>query len=231
MLVLAPFSLAFWDVGEEALPYAALSAVLEIAYLLGLAKAYEKLDLSAVYPVARGSAPVIVLLVSVAFLGAGVPLLAAVGVVVVAAGIALVHGGAARSVAAIGAGLLIGLTIAGYTLSDAEGLRHAAAVPYLLLTLGPAAIVLPLFVGRERVRAAVSPGVVTAGMGMVGGYVLVLWALEVGTRADVPAVAAVRETSVVIAVALAAVFLGEDVGRRRALGAAVVVAGVALLGA
>ena len=219
MLALAPFSLAFWDVQPRALPYAAGSAALELAYLALLALAYARYELSAVYPTARGSAPVIVLLVSVAFLGgAAAPL----GVILVAAGIALVHGASARG---LPIGLAIGGTIAGYTLLDAHGLDHAAPVPYLLLTLGPAALVYPLFV---RPRFTLAAGL--AGLGMVGGYLLVLAALEAGAREDVPAVAAVRETSVVIAVALSAAILGERVTRVRLAGAAVVVLGILLIG-
>ena len=109
---------------------------------------------------------------------------------------------------------------------DARGLEHASPVPYLLLTLGPPALVYPLIV-RPRFTwpAAI------AGLGMVGGYLLILAALEAGTREDVAAVAAVREVSIVIAVALSAAFLGEKVTRTRLIGAAVVVAGVAIIGA
>lgn len=218
MLVLAPFSLAFWDVGSEALPFAAGSAVAELAYLALLALAYAKYELSAVYPTARGSAPVFALLVSVAFLGgAAAPL----GILVVAAGIVLVHGGSTK---ALPIGLAIGATIATYTLLDARGLEHASPVPYLLLTLGPAAIVYPLIVRPAFTRAAA-----LAGLGMVGGYLLVLAALEAGTREDVAAVAAVREVSVVIAVAFGAVVLHEKVTRTRLIGAVAVVAGLALI--
>jgi drug/metabolite transporter (DMT)-like permease len=220
MLALAPFSLAFWDVGAQAVPYAAGSAALELAYLALLALAYAKYELSAVYPTARGSAPVFALLVSVLFLGgAARPL----GILVVAAGLVLVHGGSTR---AVGIGLAIGATIAGYTLLDSRGLEHAAPVPYLLLTLGPPALVYPL-IARPRFTWAAA----VAGLGMVGGYLLVLAALEAGTREDVAAVAAVREVSIVIAVAFGALVLRERVTRRRVLGAAVVVAGLALIGA
>ncbi len=220
--VLGPFSLAFWDVESEALPYAAGSAVLELAYLALLAAAYVRHDLSAVYPTARGSAPVFALVLSLLFLGgASSPL----GVLIVAAGLLLVHGGRGSSRAA-GMGLLIGLTIAGYTLLDARGLEHASPVPYLLLTLGPPALVYPLIVRPRFTRPAA-----IAGLGMVGGYLLVLAALEAGTREDVAAVAAVREVSIVIAVALSAALLGEQVTRGRVVGAAVVVAGVAIIGA
>jgi drug/metabolite transporter (DMT)-like permease len=215
---LAPFSLAFWDVEQEALRYAAGSALAEIAYLALLAVAYAKYELSAVYPTARGSAPVLVLLVSALFLGGAAE---PAGVVVVAAGIAMVHGLSAK---ALPIGLAIGTTIAAYTLLDAHGLDHASPVPYLLLTLGPAALLYPL-----HARPAWSWAAAGAGLGMVGGYLLVLAALEAGTREDVAAVAAVRETSIVIAVALGALLLRERVTRLRLAGAAVVVAGVAVI--
>ena len=221
MLALAPFSLAFWDVSGPALPFAAGSAVLELAYLALLALAYAKYELSAVYPTGRGSAPVFALLAGVAFLGGAAEVL---GVLVVAAGLVLVHGGAARGT--LGIGLAIGATIAGYTLLDARGLEHASPVPYLLLTLGPAALVHPLFV-RPRFTWPAA----LAGLGMVGGYLLVLAALEAGSRSDVAAVAAVREVSIVIAVAFGAFVLRERVTGLRWAGAAVVVAGIVLIGA
>lgn len=211
--LLAPFSLAFWDVEREALLYAAGSAVAELAYLALLALAYARYELSAVYPTARGSAPVLVLLVA----GAADP----VGVVLVAAGIALVHG---ARFDALPVGLAVGATIAAYTLLDAHGLDHASPVPYLLLTLGPAAVIHPFIVRPHWSWAAAA-----AGWGMVGGYLLVLAALEAGTRDDVAGVAAVREVSVVIAVAFGALVLREPVTRVRMAGAAVVVAGIALL--
>ncbi len=80
-------------------------------------------------------------------------------------------------------------------------------------------------------RPRFTPAAAVAGVGMVGGYLLLLTALEAGTREDVAAVAAVREVGVVIAVALSAAFLGERVTRARLGGAAVVLAGVAIIGA
>jgi uncharacterized membrane protein len=82
--------------------------------------------------------------------------------------------------------------------------------------------------GVPAVRAAVSGASLLAGLAMFGAYALVLAALQVGSAASV---AAVRETSVVIATAAAAFFLGERVGRERFLGAALVAGGVGLLAA
>jgi drug/metabolite transporter (DMT)-like permease len=81
-------------------------------------------------------------------------------------------------------------------------------------------------VGRPRLVAAARPIAAVIGIASAGTYLLVLLALRL---ASAPAVSAVRETSVVIAVVLARLFLHEPVGLRRLAGAAVVVAGVALL--
>src|SRR5665213_1556159 len=106
----------------------------------------------------------------------------------------------------------------------------AGPIPYLELSmLGPAAIYAGAVLrvrGTAAVRAAVGPATIVAGMATFGAYALVLAALQ---RASATSVAAVRETSVVIAAALAAVVLKEPVTRWRFLGACVVVAGIALL--
>jgi drug/metabolite transporter (DMT)-like permease len=80
--------------------------------------------------------------------------------------------------------------------------------------------------GAPALRAAVTPSVALAGLASFGAYALVLAALE---RAPAAPVAAVRETSVVIATVLAAVVLHEQVTRSRLAGAVMVVAGVALV--
>jgi drug/metabolite transporter (DMT)-like permease len=123
-------------------------------------------------------------------------------------------------------GIVIAAAIAGYTVVDRYGIRHAAAGPYLLLVMLGPALVYPLFVGVRRARAAVSPVTVLIGGASAAAYLLVLLALRL---ASAPAVAAVRESSVVIATAAAAVVLHERVSSTRLAGAAVVAAGVALL--
>jgi uncharacterized membrane protein len=91
--------------------------------------------------------------------------------------------------------------------------------------LGPA-VVYPLLVGGRRVARAVSPATVVIGAASAGAYLLVLLALRL---ASAPAVAAVRETSVVIATALAAIVLRERVPAVRIAGAVLVAVGVAVL--
>src|SRR5437660_1357792 len=105
-------------------------------------------------------------------------------------------------------GLTIGIAIASYTLVDKEGLRHASPFPYLELVLIPvAAVILPVFAlrdGTARLRAQLSFRTLAAAAGSFGAYVLFLFALRLTAA---PGVAAVRETSVVIATGMAALFL------------------------
>jgi drug/metabolite transporter (DMT)-like permease len=214
-----------WRVEGAALPYVAGSAALELAYFTLLAAAYRRYELSLVYPVARGLAPVLALALVVVVNGAVPSATGAVGVLVVAVGVLLVRG-ARGSLGGLVAGAVIAATIAGYTVVDRYGIRHAAAGPYLLLVMVGPALVYSAALTPRRVRAAVAPATVLVGAGAAGSYLLVLLALRL---ASAPAVAAVRETSVVIATALAALVLGERVGRARLIGAVLVAGGVAIL--
>jgi drug/metabolite transporter (DMT)-like permease len=236
VVALLPFAIATWDVDGAVVPYAAASIVLELGYFALLASAYAAASLTTVYPVARGTAPVIALVISVALLAAPVHALQALGVVAVGAGVLLVRRGASSAVRSGGAAsgvplaLAIATCIAGYTLVDHGGVRHAAALPYFVIVLGIAAIAYLAGVvawrGGAAVRAAADARAVLAGVGMAAAYALVLLALE---RAEAAPVAAVRETSVVIAMAAAALLGRERVPPARVAGAVVVVAGVAAI--
>ena len=121
--------------------------------------------------------------------------------------------------------------IAAYTLLDQRGIRYASPVVYQELSMIPATVGFFALTLRRRgsraIREAVALPSVAAGLATFGAYVLVLAALS---RAPAASVAAVRETSVVIATALAAPLLHERVGAARLGGAVLVVAGVVLLG-
>jgi drug/metabolite transporter (DMT)-like permease len=220
----------FWHVDGRVWPYVAASAALELVYFALLAAAYRRAEFSVVYPIARGSAPVLVLLIAVAGLGASTSWQQAVGVGFVAGGIVLVRGLGGETGPGVVFGLAIGACIAGYTLVDKSGIRYATPVSYLELTMVPPTIAYATGVvtgkGFEAVRAEVSPATVVAGLATFGAYALVLAALE---RAPAASVAAVRETSVIIATALAGVFLKERVGWVRMAGGVAVVGGVGLL--
>jgi len=230
-LLLLPAGLATWDLDASAWPYVVASAALELVYLALLAAAYGRADLSFVYPVARGSAPVLVLVVSVAALGTSPGALAATGVVAVATGVLLVRGvGGSSEHGALWLALAVGGCIAGYTLVDDEGLAHAAAVPYFTAVMALAAPVYVAAVAAARgpaaLRIAATPRALVAGAGMMGAYLLTLAALEIAPPAPV---AALRETSVVMAAAAAALAGRERVPRSRLAGAVAVVVGAALI--
>jgi drug/metabolite transporter (DMT)-like permease len=232
-LVFAPVAALTWDISSAALPYLGASAVLEIGYFALLASAYERGELSLIYPVARGSAPLLVALFSVLLLGTVLHGLTVLGVVLIAAGIVLVRGFGAADPRHLGMALAIGATIAAYTLFDKAGLRHARPLTYLELVVLPSAIAYPLWIahrkGRGALRAEAGAATVIAGIAMFGAFGLALAAIRLAPQPFVPGVQALRETSVVIAVAAGALLLGERVGRMRALGTVVVLAGVAAL--
>lgn len=230
VVLFAPVAALTWRVEAAAAPWIAVSAVLELAYFLLLTAAYRRSDVSLVYPVARGSAPVLVL-VGATVAGAALGAWQALGVVAVATGVVLVRGlrGPVDTRGVLLA-LAIGATIAGYTLADNEGIEHASAVAYLELVLLPvAAAVLAaqaLSGNLAAVRAEVGFASLAAAVSSFVAYAFILVALSLAPAATV---AAVRETSIVMAVALGAVALREPIGKGRVAGAVVVFAGVALV--
>ena len=226
LVVAAPFAVVTWGIEREAIPWLVASAVLEFAYFFTLTAAYRRSELSLVYPLARGGAPVLVLLGALAT-GVVPTGWEAAGVLAVAAGVLLVRGIRGGDRLGVLLGLLIAAQIAAYTLVDAEGIQYANPVPYLLLALVPTAVGAALVCGRGRLRRELRPAAVLAGCGGFLAYVLVLAALQLAPAAPV---AAVREASVLFAVALAAPVLGERVTPARLAGATLVVAGIAALG-
>ncbi|QEC47686.1 EamA family transporter [Baekduia soli] len=232
VVVWAPVAALTGSVHAGVWPYVAGSATVEAVYYLLLGAAYGRGELSAVYPVARGGAPVILLVAALAGLGGAVGGLQVLGVLVAGAGIVAVHRGAHTALApgAVATALLISAAIAGYTLLDRAGLHHADPLPYLWLVLTPSTAVCLLVTARERgagaVRAALDLRAVVAGVATVGAYGLALLALRLAPAAPV---AAVRETSIVLAVALGAIVLREPVTRLRWAGAATVTVGTALV--
>ena len=229
-VVFAPLAVILWRVEPGAWPWLVASGLLELLYFGLLTVAYARAPLSVVYPIARGGAPVLVLLVSVVVLGRSTSAGQIAGVLTVVAGVVLVRGLHETSAAGVVFGLAIAACIAAYTLVDSHGIRYAAPVPYLVLTMVLPTVVFSGVVlrlrGRPAVRAAVGPASVTAGLSTFVAYAFVLAALELASAASV---AAVRETSVVIATALAATVLHEKVSPARLVGAVLVVVGVALL--
>jgi drug/metabolite transporter (DMT)-like permease len=233
-IVLAIPVLAFtWQLDTGALPYLATSSACTVGYMLLLSAAYHRAELSLVYPLARGTGPLVALAGAWLVLHQTPSATEALGVVVVAAGILLVRGvggggDAAGVLMALGIGCCIGTSV----LLDQRGLQHADALTYATVALVAATAVQGATVTRRRgaaaLRAELGAMVVLAGVLCILSYVLVLWALDRGPAGPL---AAARETSVVVATVMAAIVLREGVTRERLAGAVVVVAGVALLSA
>jgi drug/metabolite transporter (DMT)-like permease len=219
----------------HAWPYIVASALLHVVYQLLLWASYQLGDFSQVYPVARGTAPWVVAVIEV-LLGHDLPPQQLVGILVISLGLVsltLDGGRLSRStMPALGAALTTGVSIAAYTVIDAEAVRTTPVAVYaawMFLIQGPALPLIALW--RRGLDLGVrSRSVLLAGLG--GGlvslvaYGLVLVAQTSGATA---AVAALRETSIVIGALIGTVFLGERFGRGRVLAAAVVAVGIVLV--
>lgn len=221
--------------GAEVWPWLLASGLIHTAYQLFLAYAYEQGDLSRVYPLARGAAPMIVLGVSLLFLADPLDPLDLAGVTVLGLGIALM----ARGVFANGESRRLlpfafgaAAATAGYTLTDGLGARVSgepvAYVAWLLVIAGvffaPAIVALK---GAAVVRATPRAW----GLGLIAGaasfaaYAIAVWAM---TQAPIALVAALRETSILFAVLIGWLAFGERIDRAKALAALLIVAGAAL---
>jgi drug/metabolite transporter (DMT)-like permease len=220
-----------WHVDASVWPYVLASSVLELVYIALLASAYRHSDLSLVYPVGRGVAPVLVLVIGVAALGAGTTAAQAAGICLVAAGVFLIRGPRRDAdLRGVALGLAIATCIAGYTLVDNSGIERASALSYLELVMiipacGYAALVWGMR-GAPALRAEINYSSIVAGLLILTPYCLFLIALRLAPAAPV---AAVRETSIVVATALGALVLKERVGRGRWAGALLVAGGVTLV--
>ena len=231
VVVFAPVAALGWRLEPSALPYIAGSSALESLYLLLLATGYTIAAMSFVYPIARGSAPVLLLLVSALALQTSVSLPAGAGVLLVAVGIVLVRGlRAPGRMRDLTLALAIGACIASYTLVDKTGIKHGNPISYLEVVFAITAAVYLSGTWRVRgwpaLRAAIGPRTVLAGIGFFSSYALILAALRLAPAASV---AAVRESSVVFATIALAVSGREHIALPRFAGAIVVVAGIALI--
>lgn len=232
VLVFAPVAPFFWGLEREVWPYLAATSCLQLLYFAFLITGYRRAEMSVVYPVARGVAPALVLLAGIVLLGHGTSAAQVGGVVLVGLGVLAIRGvrGDANGVAF---GLAVAAVIAAYTLVDKRGLDYATPIAYLEISMIAPALLYAAWVARLRggtvaLRSELNRSSVVAGVATFSAYALVLAALE---RASAASVAAVRETSVVLATLLAAVVLKEHVTPVRLTGAVLVAGGVAVLGA
>ncbi|MGH6945845.1 MAG: EamA family transporter [Kiloniellales bacterium] len=222
----------------EAVPFLVVSVLVHFGYYAFLLGAYQHGDLSRVYPVARGSAPLLVALGAWLLAGEALSVAGWLGILVVSAGIMSLawfrnHGAVAGEAKAIGFALLTGLSIAGYSVADGLGVRASgASFTYIAWLFAIDAFPLLLFTcwrRRGRIAAAFRPHLLRGAAGGVvatTAYGIVIWAMGQGPIAHV---VALRETSVIIAAGIGTLLLGESFGRQRILAAALVAAGAIAL--
>ena len=222
---------------RAAWPWLAASLLLHFLYFIALVGAYSWGDLSHSYPLMRGLAPVLVALFGVVLLDDRLAPSMWAGILLISAGILLPFWLARGAGGTRLKGTLFALAntaiIAAYTLVDGVGTRlsaHPLSYCLWLFLLDPLPI-LVLALARHRagvwhyMRRRWLPCTL-GGLLTITAYGIVLWAM---TRAPIAAVAALRETSVVFAAVIGAVFLREGFGAARIAGAVLVVCGVAAL--
>lgn len=221
----------------SAWPYIAVSALLHIGYNLFLSRAYQHGDLAQVYPIARGSSPLLVALLAL-LAGDLLPAEQWAGLLMLVAGIWLMawrggHPGAALNAPLLFNALATAACIAGYTLADALGARsNGDAIGYalwLFVVNGVVAATLITLRRGPRIFLQLGPhwrgGLGGGAMSMLA-YSLVIWAT---TQAPVAMVSALRESSVLFALLIGWLWLKEPMPPLRLLACAVIAAGVVLM--
>ncbi|WP_410589579.1 DMT family transporter [Amycolatopsis sp. lyj-23] len=219
---------------------AVVTAVLHVAYGVVLQRGYRVGDLSVVYPVARGTGPLLSVLAAVVLLGEHPGPLGLLGAFLVVAGVLVISTGRqAKDPQAVKAGvfygLLTGAVIAGYTLWDAHSVTGLGVPPVVYFGLGSVLQSVLLLPRALADRAEVTriwrdqrrEVLVVAVLSPIA-YILVLFAL---TMAPVSLVAPARELSIVIGGIAAWLVLGERDAVRRLVGSVIVLSGIAAIAA
>lgn len=210
----------------------AASSVVHLGYGLSLVAAYDRGDLSTVYPIARGSAPALVTIAGVALLGDSIRPIAVVAIAVIVLAIVMI--GTAGRPRGVPWALLTGWLISTYTIIDTAAVRGLdSAVSYTICLFLGNGLLFAIAVFVRRDRHAIAAGIRDEWWKMaIGGtasalaYLLVLAAAR---SAPVGLVSAVRETSVVIGALAGWRLLGEPLGSRRVLAAAAIAAGLGVI--
>lgn len=222
---------------QESAIYVIVSGAVHVIYFLLVGLSYRYADYSAVYPLMRGSAPLITTLLSAAFLAEPMTATLLCGVLLLSVGVLGLGANALRKGGLNARGLYVALlnigVIVGYTLLDGIGVRLsgnpagyvAAMLALTAVMLLPVAIWLRLGTLAADVRAHWRFGLLGGTMAMIS-YGIALWAM---TKAPIGAVAALRETSVLFGTAIAAIVLKEHFGLERWIAAAAICGGLGLL--
>ena len=232
------------QIPPQAIALAVVSGVVEAVYFVLLSAAYRRGDLSVVYPIARGTAPLFAVAAGIFILGEHLSVPGAVGVGAIAAGIIVIQrpwralrgaGGRRSADRAVLFALATGVAIATYSAIDSVGVRFVAPWLFAAMLFPVGAVALVAWV-RYVDRAVVDggapwPRAAVAGTLSLMGYLLILFAYSV---APLTIVAPLRESAVVLGSSWGSFRLGEATdradGARRIAGAALVVAGALLVG-
>lgn len=213
------------------------SAIIHVAYNLFLVRAYAHGDLGQVYPIARGSSPLLVALCAAAFAGEKPSVAALAGIALVSLGILSLARGWSRGASRSGmlVALATGALIAAYTVTDGLGARlsqsPASYAAWLFIIDGaPMPLIYwavrggraPLLEARAEAGKAAAGGIVS-----LAAYAMVIWAASIGPMGSV---SALRETSVVFAALLGRLFLSEDLSPSRLASCMAVALGAILVG-
>lgn len=211
----------------------AASWATHLVYLVCLVKAFEAADMSVAYPISRGVAPALASAVAVLVFSEPISLAVAAGVACVSVGVLAVALGRHVDRRSLGWALATGVCIAVYTVIDAQGVRAApSALSYIVwvfLTLGGGiALLFALWRGPRFLIAARSEW--KAGLA-AGALSILTYGLALGAfrLADTPRLAALRETSILFATAIAVFILKEKLTAGRFVGIAAIAAGAAML--
>jgi len=219
-------------------PWCAASVLIHLVYFAALIESYRAGDLGQVYPIARGSAPLMTAVATTAFIGERLGLLGWCGILLLAAGVLLLSLRGSRDLArldreAVGFALLTAVTICAYSVVDGVGARlggSANAYSVMLFAgVGPVMLIYALARRGRDVIAAMGRhwGIGLAGGGLqLGSYGIAIWAMTV---APIAIVAALRESSVLFGATIAVVFLKEPLRAGRVAAALMIVAGLALI--
>jgi drug/metabolite transporter (DMT)-like permease len=230
----------FVDLPElGAWPYLGMSLALHLVYYIALAEAYRFGDLSQVYPIARGSAPLMTALGASFWLGEPLGLTGWLGVILLGTGIIALslrpRGSKLQAFQgrSVGFALLTALSIAAYTIVDGTGARIGPSpAPYIIWLFLLDGVMMLIF-GMIRMPSAMIEGaksswklVLAGGALSTAAYAIAIWAMTV---APIALVAALRETSVLFASLIGIVFLREPVYALRIIAGCIVVIGIVLL--
>jgi len=209
------------------------TALVHALYLYALIRAYQVSDFSSAYPVLRGTAPLVTAAVTLGLLGDHVSTTSIAGIALIGISMFVLAIGRHLSRAGFGWAVLTGFTIAAYTVIDAAGVRAAPTpfsyIAWMFVTMGLVIVGLFAILTRGTLFASMReqwrPGAI-AGVLSILTYGLALYALSIGATAPL---AALRETGMVTALIIAAVFLEERVTVGRVVAVLGILAGAALI--